>query len=317
MTYKGNAKAVFFNHGRYQWVGFGISSFNYYGDLSPSPGRISTDISFTRPGLSFSYARRIIPHITLMASFQYGTVSGSDSQSANKDDLTNGIYRYQRNLSFRNRIKELTILATFDLDKNLYFNERRIVNPYLLIGIGVMHHNPQGKIPTTDLHGNAFPNAGEWTDLRPLGTEGQYADLSESDVNFGIKPYDLIVPVVPAGAGVRIQLNERWDLNTEFSIRYVFSDYLDDVSRNYVDLGKLDSELARALSYRSNEIESPTTTYTSPANDQAYSVLAGYGAEHPDNKRGNKNDNDMYSTFTLRISHYISRSHVRSPRYQR
>jgi hypothetical protein len=317
MTYRGHAKAVFGNHGRYQWIGLGISSFNYYGDLSPLPDRISTDISFTRPGISLSYGRRIVPHITLMANFQYGTIGGSDAQSAKKDDLANGIYRFNRNLSFRNRIKEFTILATIDLDKNLYFNERRTVNPYLLIGIGIIHHNPQGKVPNADLQGNSFSNSGEWINLRPLGTEGQYADLSKSDVNFGIKPYDLIVPVIPFGIGVRIKINERWDLTSEFSMRYVFTDYLDDVSKNYVDLGKLDSDLSRALSYRSNEITTPTTTYTSESNGQVYSVLSGYGAEHPENKRGNKNDNDLYSTFTIRISHYISRSHVRAPRYQR
>ncbi len=46
------------------------------------------------------------------------------------------------------------------------------------------------------------------------------------------------------------------DLWADIGFRYTFTDYLDDVSENYVDLGVFDNNLARAMSYRSNELPS-------------------------------------------------------------
>ena len=52
---------------------------------------------------------------------------------------------------------------------------------------------------------------------------------------------------------MRAQLNKRWDFEFEVGYRYLFTDYIDDVSGLYVDLGALDSPLARAMSDRSRE----------------------------------------------------------------
>ena len=35
-------------------------------------------------------------------------------------------------------------------------------------------------------------------------------------------------------------------------------------------------------------------------------VEAGYGSEHPDNKRGGKNDKDVYMITSVRISYIIN-----------
>ena len=96
-------------------AGISLSALNYYGDLSPRPSRFSTDISFTRPAVALVYSRRFGPRYALTASFMYGTLKGADVESADRGDAANGVYRYQRNLSFRNRIKELSVVASFDL----------------------------------------------------------------------------------------------------------------------------------------------------------------------------------------------------------
>ena len=116
-SYRGN-KSRFGKQRQYNALGFSVSALNYYGDLSPSAKKISTDISFTRPGFALSYARRLGPRFTLQGQFMFGTISGSDSESADKNDLSSGVYRYKRNLSFRNQIKELSVVAVFDLFEN-------------------------------------------------------------------------------------------------------------------------------------------------------------------------------------------------------
>lgn len=306
-------KAWFAKEKVYNAIGFSISALNYYGDLAPRPSRFSTDISFTKPALALSFSHRFGPRYTLTAAFMYGTLKGSDAESADKNDTQNGVFRYDRNLSFRNRIKEFSIVGTFDLFPNgATYISRVKWTPYAFVGIAVFLHNPQAQAPATDPQGNALPEAGKWVDLQPLGTEGQYATLQEGDVNYGIKPYKKIQPAIPFGIGARFRLNEVMDLAAEIGFRYTFTDYLDDVSQNYVDLGVFQgNQLAKAMSYRSSEVATPSTSYVG-RDGGTYNVLAGYGQEFRDNVRGNKNDRDIYMVTTLRLTYILGKNFHRA-----
>lgn len=306
-TYRG-PRSAFGKEKRYKTMGLSINAINYYGDIAPRPQRISTDISFTRPGVGLSLTNRFGPRYTLKAEFLYGTLRGDDAKSADQNDLTNGVYRYARNLSFRNRIKELSVVAIFDLFENQSTYISRVSwTPYAFSGLTLFHHNPQAMVPATDLNGNPLPNAGQWVALRPLGTEGQYSHLLESDKNYGIKPYSLIQISIPFGMGARIRINEVTDLWMELAFRYTFTDYLDDVSQNYIDLGVLgDNELAKTMSYRTNELEFPDNSYAYIGRDgNTYQVRPGYGSEHPANRRGSKEERDIYMVTTIRLTYII------------
>ena len=303
---------------RYNSIGFSISALNYFGDLAPRPNTFSTDISFTKPALAVSFSHRKGPRFTLRANFMYGVLRGSDAESADSGDVS-GKYRYVRNLSFRNQIKELSFVTVFDWFKNESNHLRRVdFTPYAFAGVAFFHHNPEAKAPTNDLHGNPLEVGGQWVKLWPLGTEGQFANLDDTDANYGIKKYSRFQIAIPAGLGVRVKLNDIFDLEFETGFRILFTDYLDDVSRNYVDLSKLDSELARAMSYRSNEVVASVSNEVSGVvaktyiTDSGYEVIAGYGDEHIDNIRGNKYDNDVFMTTTIRINYVIGRSFYRS-----
>jgi hypothetical protein len=175
-------------------------------------------------------------------------------------------------------------------------------------------HNPQAQVPAEDLDGNPLPNAGEWVDLQPLGTEGQKSALDPTDANSGIKPYKKLQVAIPMGIGARFRLNEVFDFSFEIGFRYLFTDYLDDVSRNYVDLGVFGSnEVAKALSYRTNEVEGVIPTFTYIGRDgKSYDVLPGYGHEFPSNKRGNSSDNDMFMVTTLKLTYIVGKSFHRA-----
>jgi len=110
--------------------------------------------------------------------------------------------------------------------------------PYGFIGVAGFLNNPEAQAPATDLQGNSLPEAGKWVKLRPLGTEGQYSTLDPTDANYGIKPYKVAQIAIPFGIGIRLKLNQVMDFSAEWGFRYTFTDYLDDVSRNYVGLDK-------------------------------------------------------------------------------
>lgn len=304
-AFRGN-KAKFGKGKVYDAIGFSLNALNYYGDLAPSPAKISTDLSFTKPGFAVSFMHRFGPRYALQAQFMFATLKGSDNESASASDLENGIYRYQRNLSFRNQIKELSVVGIFDLFENQStYMSRAKWTPYAYIGLAVFLQDPEAIAPATDLQGNALPEAGEYVSLQPLGTEGQYATLSPTDINSGIQPYSLVQIAIPFGLGARFRLNDALDLSAEIGFRYTFTDYLDDVSANYVDLTKLNSPLAQAMSYRTNELNGGNPTNPQPSGIAGVNVQAGYGSEHFDNKRGGKNANDMYMVTSIRLTYII------------
>jgi hypothetical protein len=165
----------------------------------------------------------------------------------------------------------------------------------------------------TDLNGNELPEGGEWVDLQPLGTEGQRVLLQEEDTNNKIKPYNRIQVAIPFGIGFRFRLSTKLDISSEFSFRYSFTDYLDDVSGNYIDLGAFgENDLAKALSYRSNEVASPNQTYVSKYDGKTYQVLTGYGSEHRDNIRGNRKDRDLYTVMTIKVAYILKQNYAKS-----
>ncbi|QSE98582.1 DUF6089 family protein [Fulvivirga lutea] len=319
-NFKGK-KNYFTKDKKYNSIGITLNALNYFGDLSPNSNVGSTDIGFTRPGIGVDFSHRFGPRYTLRASFLYGTIRGDDFESAEKGD-SEAKYRYARNLSFRNRIKELTVVAVFDLFKNEASYISRVQwTPYTYIGATIFHHNPQAYVADD----SGLPEAGTWVDLQPLGTEGQNADLEPTDANAGIEPYKLVQFAIPFGIGVRYRLNQVFDLSFEMGIRYTFTDYLDDVSQNYVDLGVFgDDDLARYLSDRSTntsgaeggsrniEAEGFNTTTYQGRDGNNYTVVAGFGQEFRDNNRGNKDNNDVYFVTSIRVAYIIGATFTRA-----
>jgi hypothetical protein len=301
----------------YSGVGFSLNALNYYGDLSPLPSKFSTDISFTKPGFGISFFHRFGPRYTLIGQFMYGTLKGSDAESAKKGPTDTYDFRGVRNLSFRNRIKELTIVAVFDLFENEGTYISRVKwTPYVFVGIGLFLQNPQAQAPPLFLDKTTDPWAGQWVDLQPLGTEGQNPSTSTllpTDVNYGIKPYSLLQAAIPFGFGARFRLNEVFDLWADIGFRYTFTDYLDDVSKNYVDLTRFKtdpkSKLAQAMSYRSNEIPNPglqtVDSGLKDKNGQPIFVIDGYGMESKTNNRGNKKNNDIYMVTSIKLTYIL------------
>lgn len=231
---------------------------NYGGDLQNKVYTFDQANFSVSAGLIYS-----INQFSLRGSFTYGKVSG--------DDARNTKFKY-RNLSFFSTVSDVNLCLQYDiysLDNGARFT------PYFLAGLGVFHFNPY-----------TFYNSEKYY-LRPLGTEGEGLAAYP-----GKKVYPLTQMDIPLGVGVKYKLSDRFLLGIEFNSRFLFTDYLDDVSTNYPDeneLFKAKGQLAVGLSFRGDEID-PSLPF--PSNS----------------KRGNAN-NDNFYTSSLTIT-YILPKHI-------
>lgn len=205
---------------------------NYSGDLQDKA--LTLNESNAAFGLGLKYG--LTNHLALRLGFNYGKLSATDLE--NKADL-----RF-RNLSFQTQLVEGNLLLEYTfLDLT-----RRRFSPYVFGGLAVYHFNPY-----------AYDSLGNKVFLKPLSTEGEglpeYPDR---------KPYKLTQLAIPFGAGVKLRVSENATLGYEIGLRKLFTDYLDDVSRTYVDQATLLQERgakAVEMAYRAGELKGGDTNY--------------------------------------------------------
>ncbi|MBC8173324.1 MAG: outer membrane beta-barrel protein [Chitinophagales bacterium] len=191
------------------WVEIGLMAgvSNYYGDLTHD--FVVPRTSHPAFGGFIKYNMTYKSGIKL--SINHGTISAADSNS-NRSNLL------LRNLSFSSPVTEVALTFEYAFPGLYPDNLKRPLSPYAYVGLAGFHFNPE-----------AFYE-GEWYELQPIGTEGQ--DINELDFR---EPYDLYDLAIPFGIGVKWAFTERWNLALEYGARWTFTDYLDDVSRTYVD----------------------------------------------------------------------------------
>ena len=319
--YKGGARG----YGRfepYYFVGANINAANYFGDLAPVNKAASTDISFTRPGFGFFGGYKFHHSMAITAGLNWFRVFGDDFASDPSGEAS--FARYARNLSFRNDIKEFRVGLQIYLLPNYGGPGQRLpFNAYLSVGASVFHHEPMGKVPDADyqtaIDGSApAPSAGEWVKLRPLGTEGQ---------NLGIvEPYKSIEFAVPVAVGAQMRLpGTKLTAGLELGFRYLFTDYIDDVSSNYVGLDQFTDDLARIMSDRgtvpvSSKGESRNMTnlrlVSNDFNGQNYFIEGTVGTGIDGSKRGNPDDNDMIFVTQLKVSYVLGGTTRKRAKYR-
>lgn len=265
-------------------VGLNFGPSFFLGDLGGNSGKGTNNLKdmnleFTKmmKGVFVTMYPKDWVGLRLAADITY--LEGSDDiiTTTGIDEL----WRKQRNLDFKTNVFEayvaLEIFPTmmFRSDKS-YFPKLR---PYGLIGAGIFNFNPKGSI--TDASGNKT-----WHKLHPLSLEGQgMAEYPES------KPYKLTQFNIPLGAGIKYYASERINLSTELLYRKTFTDYIDDVSRNYIDpnnyskyLSASDAALAYKLSDKSIGI-----------------IYPGMTRYPPNTQRGDSKDGDTYFSLVLKL----------------
>jgi len=227
-------------------VGIGLGPLFFLGDLGGAAGIGRTfikDIDYPLTKLSKGLFIGIAPRewIGFRLAVNTGVLEGDDKEAPNKggDEVT----RLQRNLNFSSRLWEGYVAVEFypSVFLEQYEDLKGKFRPYGIIGVGLYHFNPTTK-----------DNSGNTVELQPLHTEGQgFAEYPDRKV------YKLTQAEIPMGFGFKYYLKENMFIGLEVLHRKLFTDYVDDVSTNYIDpvyfdkyLSPADAALARQLNYR-------------------------------------------------------------------
>jgi hypothetical protein len=205
-------------------VGGWLGTTFYFGDLN-------TNFSLRRPGaaLGVLVRKNFDTRVSLRAGINAGRMGFSDALSKNP-------FQQARNLSFATNYAEVAVGGDFNFLPYLHGDRRYFFTPYLTMGASVFAFEPEAE----------YNN--RWYDLRPLGTEGQAVG----------NEYATVQPALTLGGGFKVDLSYAWSLNLEVNYRFLFTDYLDDVSGTYADVATIADTrgaVAAALADRSGELD--------------------------------------------------------------
>jgi hypothetical protein len=206
-------------------TGFSFGGMNCLTDLGGKKGigkSFIGDVNFKNTELcgSIFFAEHYKNVVSFRTEFTWGVVKASDNVLSSVKETTLG--RYERNLNFYSTVFE--IMAAVEIHP-LYISQKYGPNqklhrfsPYLMGGLGFFVYNPRTQLN------------GAWINLQPLRTEGQgFTEYPDR------KPYKLKQFNFPIGGGVRFKLIPNINISAECVYRILNTDYLDDVSTNYVE----------------------------------------------------------------------------------
>lgn len=239
-------------------VGAMTGVMQYFGDLNTSHR-----LDGLHPFGGVIVRKNFDERFSLKSSFNYGRISGDDANSQNT-------YERTRNLSFRSNIAALNLQAEINFFPYVHGSRMYNFSPYMFIGLAGIYYNPEANYQ------------GEWYKLRELGTEGQ---------NPGDE-YFFLTHAFNIGGGIKFDITSKWSVNIELNIQKTATDYLDDVSTEYVNKSGLESlrgPVAVALHDRSIEIPGGPTNIGAPGR-----------------QRGNPNDKDHYVRLGAGLVYFIS-----------
>lgn len=217
--------------------GFGVGAGHYFGDLN-------TRARLNRAKLAATafFRKNLGNYIAVRVGASFAQLGYSDQYN------THNVYMYQRNLSFNTKVWELAIQGDFNFFRFMPGEPQYSFTPYITLGAGIFTYDPYAYLK------------GEKVMLRPLGTEGQgsndprYADR---------KQYSSMAISIPFGGGIKYALNDKVNIAFEVLHRFTNTDYMDDVSKTYVDPAIFplnpdgSTSNAQLLSDRSYEIGEP------------------------------------------------------------
>jgi len=297
---------------------YGNGTNNFMGDLGGGKksaahffGIRDLDYQVTRPTWQLGYRYRFHEFFTFRVNYSYALISGKDAASGSFD-------RRARNLSFRSGVYELTTQVEyyFIKEKGAHkssFNSLKGFTPlsaYLFFGGGAFYYNPKAKHPET----------GKWIALRPLGTEGQFANADGTPYNYTYReddlstpaPYKRVAGVISMGIGMKYDLNKLWSIGLELSNRYTSTDYLDDTHDRYFNYSQYGlstpSEYTTIFSDRHYVVDYNTNT-----------VIEEPGTPYLSGKtmRGDPNYNDAYIFALITVYYKLGGSGTRgNPKYR-
>ena len=236
-------------------LGGWLGATHYFGDLNTE-----YDLSSPGPAGGFIYRYNFNERLAVKFSGNAGLIRGDDAKSDN-------VFEQSRNIHFRSLVLDGSLQFEFNFLPYIHGSGENGVTPYLFAGLSGLRYNPQAQLDN-----------GQWVNLQPLGTEGQPPGEEYLRISYGLN----------YGFGLKFDLDYAWSINIEFSSRYLYTDYLDDVSTTYPDLVTLGAQRNQMA-----------VGFSDP------SVPPQIGI--PGRQRGNSKDNDTYSFLSFGLLYYFGR----------
>lgn len=244
-------------------AGFGLGAGHYFGDLN---NRFRINRLKIAGGIFFR--KNFSNYVAARVSLNYARLGYSDVYNKYNE------FMRRRNLSFNTNAWELSLQGDFNFYRFMPGDPDYRFTPYVTFGAGIFNYDPF-----------AYLNDQKYF-LRPLGTEGQgsaaYPDR---------KPYGSMAVSFPFGVGVKYSLNEQWNVGFEVVHRFTNTDYLDDVSKTYVN----------PAIFPPLPDDSPSPAFL--LHDRSYETGLPIGLK--DRQRGNSRQNDGFATAMFFISYNI------------
>ena len=271
------------NHLEPEWrieTGVSVGLMNCVTDLGGKKGngkKFLQDVNWrlSKPALGVYASVTYHDYLGIRISFSQGSVTANDSVLKGKSHPAS--LRYNRNLHFRSKIVDWSAAMEFH-PIYLLQNANPKVSPYILFGVGYFRFEPKAYLD------------GSWISLQPLHTEGQGFKEYPKRVAYKLRQAN-----IPLGLGAKYELSNLLVCRMEFEYRILFTDYLDDVSQNYIHPSLFykyfvdkKAELAHRLADRSGEIDPSHQT-------------------KPEAIRGNPANRDAYFSFTIKLGFILNR----------
>ncbi|HEU4470235.1 MAG TPA: DUF6089 family protein [Flavisolibacter sp.] len=242
--------------------GIGIGAGHYFGDLN-------TRAKLNRPKIAAGvfFRKNFGNYVALRIAGNFAQLGYSDTYNTHNE------FMRRRNLSFNTKVWELGLQGDFNFFRFMPGEPDFRFTPYVTIGASIFNYDPY-----------AYLN-GEKYFLRQLGTEGQ----NGQDSSFRDRtPYSSMSLAIPFGVGIKYSINERINIGFEVVHRFTNTDYLDDVSRTYVD----------PSAFPANPDGSPSAAFL--LSDRSYETGTPIGIKG--RQRGNSQNKDQFVTATFFVS---------------
>ena len=213
------------NFGESKEIGYQLGTSYYIGDLNPD-NPLGGRYHIAQGGY-FRY--NMNSRVGVRFQILQGTVEAWDEDSNNP-------WSVNRNLHFKNTMMEYSVCGEINYIDHVLGNPKHRITGFLTAGLAYYSHDPEG-----------MDSFGNWHPLQPMGTEGQ--GWIE-----GVENYNLGGFAMPFGMGFKVNVGTIMAFQMEWGMRKTWTDYLDDVSRSYVDnnalrleRGELSAELAERI----------------------------------------------------------------------
>lgn len=240
--------------------GIGVGAAHYFGDLNTR-----ARLNRAKMAASIFFRKNLGNYIAIRVGASFAMLGYSDQYN------THNTYMYSRNLSFNSKVWELTLQGDFNFFRFMPGEPQYSFTPYITFGAGVFSYDPYAYLK------------GEKIPLRQLGTEGQGSSLYPDR-----KQYSSMGICIPFGGGFKYALNERINIGFEVLHRFTNTDYLDDVSKTYVDPAVFppnpDGSTSNALLL----------------SDRSYEIGEPIGI--PNRQRGNSKQKDQFVTAMFHLT---------------